>query len=212
MASAVAVPQANDLIANGASEPCVADTPASSCAGTVARTAAGTVRLFARSALPPWVAYAVTAALAYSVPAAVVKLLACHHLAAVQPSEPHSTVGAVVGTSNLFKCVRICVADLVHWPKGQTHHKHRHWEADRDWLSTAPSSRVHLSATMPCRLRIAAPLGPRTVSRTSAAAAALPSTVMRWQMQISASTWQAARVLPATAVGFVCAGALHSTV
>ena len=69
MASAVAVPQANDLIANGASEPCVADTPASSCAGTVARTAAGTVRLFARSALPPWVAYAVTAALAYSVPA-----------------------------------------------------------------------------------------------------------------------------------------------
>lgn len=165
MASAVAASQANDLIANDASEPCVANTPAGSCACAVARAATWTVRLFARSALPPGVANAVTAALAYSVPAAVVKLLTRHHLTAVQPSEPQSTVGAVVGSPNLFERVRICVADLVHWPQGQAHRKHGNGKTDGDWLPSAPSTLVHLSAAIPYRLRSAAPLGPQAVSR-----------------------------------------------
>jgi hypothetical protein len=148
MASAVAASQANDLIANGASEPCVANTTTGSCAGAVARAAAGTVRLFARSALPPGVANAVTAALAYSVPAAVVKFLARHHLAAVQPSEPQSTAGAVVGSPNLFERVRICVADLVHWPQSQAHRKHGNGKTDGEWLHIMPSPRVHFSAAM----------------------------------------------------------------
>jgi hypothetical protein len=165
MACAVAASKANDLIANGASESCIANTPTGSCAGAVARAAAGAVSLFARSALPPWVANAVTAALAYSVPAAVVKLLTRHNLAAVQPSEPQSTVGAVVGSPNLFERVRICVADLVHGPQGQAHRKHGNGKTDGHWLPTAPLPRVYLSAAIPYRLRNASPLGPQAVSR-----------------------------------------------
>jgi len=123
MASAVAASQANDLIANGASEPCVANTTTGSCAGAVARAAAGTVRLFARSALPPGVANAVTAALAYSVPAAVVKFLARHHLAAVQPSEPQSTAGAVVGSPNLFERVRSAGHTRPQRPSSRGYHR-----------------------------------------------------------------------------------------
>ena len=210
MASAVAASQANDLIANGASEPCVANTTTGSCAGAVARAAAGTVRLFARSALPPGVANAVTAALAYSVPAAVVKFLARHHLAAVQPSEPQSTAGAVVGSPNLFERVRICVADLVHWPQGQAHCKHGNGKTDGEWLHIMPSPRVHFSAAIPYRLRKAAPLRPQAVSRLCAAVR--PSTLMHWRLRASAASLPAIRVKPAAAVGFVCARALHSTV
>jgi len=125
---AVAAPQTDYFVANDAGKTSIAHTAASGGTRTMPGAPTWAVRLGARGTLPARVADAVAATLTNSVAAAVVELLAGYHLFTVHASESEPAVGCVICTPDLRhlrQCVCVDVADLVHWPNGQTNDEKR---------------------------------------------------------------------------------------